>query len=282
MANKLIVIDLDESLLREDKTYPREQFAQIEQQLFAEDSVLCVATGNSYHKVQDYFTPEMKQNIYFACDNGSYMVKNEELILANTIAPDTVRRIVDFLDEFGDYHIVIGAGDESYFREASGPAYEYIRRFNNKLNIVEDFTESSFQGVVKIAVHSTDSLDRNKVLARILSLRFDDVIAVTSGALWIDVYAYSGGKGSAVSYLQQKYQIGYRDTMVFGDSLNDESMMTKAKYAVVLANADSDLMLSANYQIGTNNEDAVVYVLQQYLQSGNLDFMDEYLIHKPR
>ena len=78
MTVKLIVIDLDETLLRKDKSYDVERFNHALQTLKDRDVLVCIATGNSYHKIIDYFSQEDQKDLYFACDNGNFIVKNDE------------------------------------------------------------------------------------------------------------------------------------------------------------------------------------------------------------
>lgn len=277
MNRKLIVIDLDETLLRTNKTYDKDRFKMIKEYLDEENSVLCIATGNSYHKIPDYFTESERHNIYFACDNGNYILKNDEVIHRQGIPYEILLDIVTFTDEFEGFHPVVSIGEKSYFRSGHGPAYDHVVKYNNNLEIIDDFSELDKDDLaMKIAYYSPESLSRNKIMSRIISEKYEEVDAVTSGDQWLDLYVKGGGKGSAVKYLQEKYDISQDSTMVFGDSLNDQSMLHEAKYSVAMANADEDLIMSASYLIGSNNDQAVIDVLETYTNLGNFDFMAEY------
>lgn len=281
MTVKLIVIDLDETLLKTDKSYDRERFNQAVETLHREGVLVCVATGNSYHKIRDYFDEKMLDDFYFACDNGNYIVYNDEVLKTSSIAKETLYQIVDFIDEFEGFHILVSGGETAYFRQATGPNYDFVSRYNNKITIVDQFQgiDEDHQ-ISKIAIASDHGLNKNKTMTRILRERFEDIDSVTSGDGWLDVYAHDGGKGSAVRYLQEKYNVTRDETMVFGDSMNDESMMNEAKYSVAMGNADRELLMAADYIIGSNAEQAVISVLEQLIESDSTDFMKDYLIHK--
>lgn len=281
MTIKLIVIDLDETLLKTDKTYDRERFNKVVETLHEGGLTVCIATGNSYHKIRDYFDKEMLDDLYFACDNGNYIVFNDELLKTTSVADETLYKIVDFLDEFDGFHILVGGGKTAYFRQGTGHAYDFVSRYNNEIKIVEKFQDmEEDHHASKIAIYSEHSLSKNKTMVRILRERFEDIDSVTSGDQWLDIYSIDGGKGSAVKYLQEKYNISRDETIVFGDSMNDESMMNEAKYSVAMGNADRELYLAANYRIGTNADQAVISLLEELIQSDTPDFMDKYLIHK--
>lgn len=283
MTVRLIVIDLDETLLKKDKTYDVERFNHVLSELKKRGVIVCIATGNSYHKIIDYFSLEDQHDLYFACDNGNFIIKNGEKLGANKVASQTLYDISEFMDEFEGYNIAVNTGHHAYFRESEGPAFDYISKYNNVLLHVDSFEDiPEGEQATKLAIFSTHSLDRNKTMVRIIKERYEDVTAVTSGDGWLDIYSADGGKGSAVRKLQEKYQITAEESMAFGDSLNDESMMDEVKYSMAMGNCDRDLLLSTKYQIGTNEEQAVISVLEELVQSDSEDFLDKYLTHKKR
>lgn len=283
MTVKLIVIDLDETLLRKDKSYDVERFNHALHTLKGRDVLVCIATGNSYHKIIDYFSQEDQKDLYFACDNGNFIVKNNEELSTTTVDRETLYKIASFVDEFEGFHIMVNTGNQAYFRETEGEAFEHISQYNNALAYIEKFEDlPEGEKPTKLAIYSTHSLDRNKIMTRILKERFEDIDSVTSGDGWLDVYSKDGGKGSAVRELQTKYNIKKEDTMAFGDSLNDESMMKEAHYNIAMGNADHDLLLSTTYQIGTNEDSSVINLLEELLLNDSMEFMNKYLIHKKR
>lgn len=283
MTVKLIVIDLDETLLRKDKSYDVKRFNHVLQTLKDQSVLVCIATGNSYHKIIDYFSPEDQKDLYFACDNGNFIVKNDVELASTNVKRDTLYKIADFIDEFEGFHIVVNTGPQAYFREREGHAFDHISQYNNALDYIERFQDiPEDESPTKLAIYSTHSLDRNKTMVRILKERYEDIDSVTSGDGWLDVYSVDGGKGSAVRKLQAKYNITKEETMAFGDSMNDESMMKESLYSIAMGNADHDLLLSTTYQIGTNEDSSVVNILEELISFESMEFMDNYLIHKKK
>ena len=131
---------------------------------------------------------------------------------------------------------------------------------------------------VRYNTSDTDTLFEHKLMVQIINELFPELQAVTSGELWIDIYHKDGGKGSAIQYLQHKYGISSEESMAFGDSLNDETMLKAVEYSIAMGNADPDLVAFCQYQIGTNEEQAVLDVLEQLTSETNLAFMQQYKI----
>ena len=281
MTVKLIVIDLDETLLRKDKSYDVDRFNNVLNTLKEQDVIVCIATGNSYHKIIDYFSPEDQKDLYFACDNGNFIVKNGVELAANDVANETLYEIAKFVDEFEGFHIVVNTGHRAYLRESHGEAYDHIARYNNSLHSIETFEDiPEGEHAKKMAIYSTHSLDRNKIMVRILKEKYEDINAVTSGDGWLDAYSADGGKGSAVRQLQKKYNVTQEESMAFGDSMNDESMMDEVNYNIAMGNADHDLLLSTTYQIGTNEDQSVIKLLEELVEADSMEFMNQYRVHK--
>lgn len=277
MTIKLIAIDMDETFLRTDKSYDVSRFKRVLTALLERDIIVCIASGNSFHKLEAYFDEEDRDRLYFAGDNGNYIVRNQELLHAQAISPERILSIENFLDEFDGFYPNVSIGEKTYFREVSGPEFDVVKRYNDKIDIVVSFGEiPSTEQAVKIAIHSEKALHENKTMARIINERYEDVSAVTSGDGWLDIYHREGGKGASVRYLQEKYNITYDETMAFGDSLNDSSMMHEALYSVSMGNADPDLVADTRYQIGSNNDQAVLDLLEQLLANDSMSFMKKY------
>lgn len=277
MTIKLITIDLDETLLRTDKTYDRDRFNRILKCLRAKNVIVAIVTGNSFMKISDYFDKALWTDLYFACDNGNYIVKDGQTLKKIGIPYEEFTPIVDFLDEFNAYSPVLGLGDQAYFRETKGPLFDFVSRYAKDVKYTRLFSQLPEDSVVtKIAIATQDTLDRNKILVRIIKERYPNVTAVTSGDGWVDVYNREGGKGSAIRYLQEKHQILPEESMAFGDSLNDESMMQQVYYSIAMANADKDLEMQCRYKIGSNNDQAVLSVLEEFVKTMDTAFLSKY------
>lgn len=76
--------------------------------------------------------------------------------------------------------------------------------------------------------------------------------------------------------MQAKYRITTEETMCFGDSLNDVSMMQQALFSMAMDNADPELKTYCNYEIGSSEDQAVLDILEQVLTEADLSFLDAY------
>lgn len=278
MSIKLVAIDLDETLLRKNKTYEIERFELALEQLTKKGVIVCIATGNSYHKFTEFFSPNAVEKLHFAGDNGNFIVLGHEVEKIIGVSRNTYLSIEDYFDQLDGYFICISTGEVTYLKEKSGPGFEKILRYNNTYQVLNSFSEiPENELATKIAIFSPRSLAKNKLIAKEVSNQFAEVSVVTSGDEWIDAYHYLGGKGSAIKFLQERFNITPSESMAFGDSLNDETMMHNVKYSIAMRNADVDLALHCSYVIGTNEEQAVIDILEQLVNDEQAEFMMNYM-----
>lgn len=269
---------MDETLLRTDKSFDEERFVEIYEEFKKRDMILAIASGNSYARLDAYFTYMNHDDLYFAADNGNYTVKRGEVLQKNVINSKDLLGAAKLLESLSDFTMVFSDGANVYSTWINPEYEEYVMSFNPNMKLIESLDEIKNKDILKVACHSPLPLDEAKDVSQKLIERFPELDAVTSGGGWMDFYHVGGGKGAAVKALQDKYGITRSETMVFGDSLNDASMAYHSKYSVVMSNGDAELKDIFSYEIGSNNEQAVFDILEEVLKTESTDFMEEYKI----
>lgn len=275
---KLIAIDMDETFLRSDKTYDVDRFKRVEKQLREQGIVLVIASGNSYDKLRDCFDDETLAWIYLAGDNGNHILQGDKLLQSNDIERETAIEIANYMNAQEDYYTIIRTTEMSYaLTTMPAEIYKHFEMYNPVMTKVSSFADiSDSEHIVKIAIIGEKTLDENKKMMQWIKNQYSNVSAVTSGDIWLDVFHPQGGKGSAIAYFQDKYGILPAETIAFGDSLNDLTMMQAVGYSVAMGNADPELAQICRYQIGTNNEQAVLDVLESIVEGSVETYLKPY------
>lgn len=281
---KLIGIDMDETFLRRDKTYDVPLFKKLMVKIRQRQIVLVIASGNSYDKLQAFFDAEDLDYLYFAGDNGNFIVKGNQVLAINELSKEEVRRAMAHLSQEAGYHCLISTSKTAYVL-GDMPQYVVDRflKYNQEIVVVSSLDDVPHdEHIVKLAIMSEHSLLENKRMLRQLKQLSKQIEVVTSGDAWIDVYHKHGGKGSAIAFFQKRYGIKKTETMCFGDSLNDLSMMYEALFSMSMGNADSELSRISRYQIGDNQEQAVQHVLDKVLSTSQLSWLNAHKLPKTR
>lgn len=267
---KLIAVDMDATFLRDDKTYDVLKFKRVLAKIKEKNCLFVIASGNGVSKLVTSFDEDDKQYLIFAGDNGNHIQYQQELWRMYGMHYDTLTHLVNFLSEHQGYYPIVNSTQTNYiFGNNPVDALDAFYRYNVSVTPLKTVADMPMDApILNVAVYAQPSLEETKQFAQKVRENFPELSAVTSGERWMDVFRLGGGKGAAITYLQEKYHIHPEECIAFGDSLNDLSMMTVVGYSVAMSNADNQLKRNCRYEIGTNNEQSVLDVLEKVFSQG--------------
>ncbi|MDO4604589.1 MAG: HAD family hydrolase [Helcococcus sp.] len=276
---KLIAIDLDGTLLRNDQQYDQVRFRNIVKKLYNKGIIVAIATGNSFLQSLYYIDDETIPNLYFVTDNGNTIGKAYDLFHVNSLDREIARKVINDISKSKDFYTQVNTDKGLYLFKSEDSIFEELAKvFNNLVEI------DSFEDIPKdeeIILVALATVKRRKDVYDVsvkLQEKYPQLHISQSGPDWIDVFSKDGGKHIGLKYLQDKYNIDIKDTMTFGDSNNDLSMMKLAKYSIAMQESSDGLLEVAKYQIGSNNDSAVIKLLEEIDENSDMDFMEKYKI----
>lgn len=136
---------------------------------------------------------------------------------------------------------------------------------NLNLKIVDDFSAFMEKGHPKMVVPADPQAiaDFIPFLKEKLAGKADVFI---SKPYFLEIMPISCSKGEAVLWLADYLNIPHSQTMAFGDSMNDESMIVQTEHGVAMANALEHIKNVANYVTEKdNNNDGIADFLEKYV-----------------
>jgi Cof subfamily protein (haloacid dehalogenase superfamily) len=80
---------------------------------------------------------------------------------------------------------------------------------------------------------------------------------------WLTVHDRRASKDQAIRTLAERYGLGEREIVVFGDHINDVSMMRAAHRGIAMGNAIAAVKDAAHQIIGPHHEDSVLRFIEQ-------------------
>lgn len=254
---RLVVSDLDGTLLRSDGTFSARTVAAIEG-VQAAGIGWMIATARPPRWMHD-LAPVIGEGGVAVCSNGAFVydVASRVILDERAIVHETVRDIVTDLRTAVPDVGFAAEGRDGLFKE---PHYDDVHR------------ESEVGGIA-------DVLDLpappGKLLARSISLdpvafleRVTDVVGVRA------VVAYSGASGLAeisaagvtkaavLDEVCRERSVLPGEVWAFGDMPNDLAMLSWAGTAFAVANAHPDVLAAADHVVQSNDEDGVAEVLE--------------------
>jgi hypothetical protein len=132
------------------------------------------------------------------------------------------------------------------------------------IKTLDSFDHAPLDEVVKISLfHETDA---DSICRKSLIPKWSDKFQmVCAGNQWVDCISHNSSKGNALHILQNQLGITPDETMVFGDNMNDISMLHCAKYSYAIGNAREEVKQEAAFVADTYANDGVLKELKKLL-----------------
>lgn len=131
--------------------------------------------------------------------------------------------------------------------------------------VVEDFDSFMEKGHPKILIPAPE--EQVASFMPYLKEKLKGRAAVfTSKPYFLEVMPYNCGKGQSILWLANHLGIKKIETMAFGDSFNDESMISLVEYGIAMKNAQDEIKEKARFVTEyTNNQDGAAVFLEKWV-----------------
>lgn len=260
---KLIITDMDGTFLNSHGDYNRELFQDVLTMMREHGVKFAPCTGKQVERVEELFG-EHSKDFWILGDSATRIKHKGEYVYQSLLNNALGLDIIGQLEAIEGSHIVIACTPEfaAIKRDTPDHLRTLVRRSYARVELVDDYKdiESDF---VKITV-----FDENKQCPAIrphLSKFDEHAYIVVSEAAWIDIANAGVHKGTTVERLQSIVGATEAETMVFGDGFNDIELMERAHFSFAMRNAFEETKNAANYITRSNDEDAVMHTIMQFL-----------------
>ncbi len=272
MDIRMILLDLDGTLLNSDKKISSENYTALEQA--AQKGILIVpCTGRFYGAM-----PEEIRNLpfvrYVITINGAEIfdtatdtcLHREEIPLERALA------LFDCMDDLPVIYDCFQDGwgwmDEDFYQKIDDYIFEpHINTMvKEKRTPVENFKDTIRQrgrSIQKTQMFFADLDARAKVLET-LPQQLPDISVTSSLTMNIELNSKHAHKGRALEVLCQQLDIPTAQAMAFGDGSNDSSMIATAGLGVAMENAIPQLKEIATYITTSNDNHGIATALAHF------------------
>jgi Cof subfamily protein (haloacid dehalogenase superfamily) len=263
---KLIASDMDGTLLNSNHELST-SFYPVFDQLKENNIRFVAASGRQYFNLEQKFA-SIKDDVIFVAENGSYVVnKNQELHVQAT-DPAIIFELVAKARTLPDTYTIICGKKKAYVENSAPEFIDQLKLYFERYEIVDDLTTIDHDQFLKFTLCDLAGSQENSYphfahYANSLQVK-------VSGPTWLDISDKLANKGVAIEVLQKKFGITYEETMVFGDYFNDVEMLQKAYYSYAMENAHPEVKKFARFVTGSNEDGAVIKVIQEMLTNSRL------------
>lgn len=256
-----IVTDLDDTLLNEKaelSAYTLDVLARAA----ARGIRHIPASGRAARSMVPY-TAQLHLTVpYIAC-NGSQLVTADHRVFDTvTLSAEQAREIIRYVKARG-FYVQTYRDDDFYFDSECTASIDYQRSSKMNAIAVGDLLAFTTFPVPKLlCVHEPAEVEK---LYPEIRLAFPDVEFTISKPYFLEAQPLGVNKGSALRRLADMVGLTPEKTLVFGDSLNDMSMMAYAVHSVAMGNARDDVKAAARHICLTNAEDGVARFIEEHV-----------------
>ena len=284
---KAVIFDLDGTLFGSDSKIAPETLAAVKRACKAGIRFI-ITTGRNYRGVMKELGGVDLTCDYILSSGAEVRNSRQEIVSQVPISMELCGEVYDILQKYpvsvifgtDEYDYQIGTYEEiekqaisrlnSYFSQLSISELQKAQMFDQRMDttkVVKDFQELKDAGVpvYKLFLFSDD----REMLAQIdRELAEHNGIAVSSSfPTNLEITDVRAQKGPVLkAYIES---LGYQteEVMAFGDSRNDESMLSMDFGATIaMENADSALKKAAKYITKSNVELGVAYTIEELLK----------------
>lgn len=260
---KLIVVDLDGTLLKSDKSLDD----NIKDVISGQDYKFTIASGRSMVLVKKFIS-ELDINSPYITNNGAEIYQNDACVKQYSIPDEEVRFILNLVQEF---NLECHANAENYIYTMGkiDLILPFRKRFEGVLPIVDN---ASINAVCANTINKIMCIDKdlNKIekFAKKINLYCEHVHCERAEGNAFVIVNRQASKGKALKNLIELLHISSEEVIVFGDNYNDVSMFEAVKYSVCMENADKDVKDKATFICKSNDMNGVSDFIQKYINPG--------------
>lgn len=260
---KLLLSDVDGTLVRPDKSLARSSIAAVE--ALHDAGVLFAITSGRPPRGMEMLVGPLSLRTPLAAFNGGLVVEPGMEVLEERVLPDgVVPRAIELLESF-DLSIWVYRGADWLVRDRGGPHVDReAHTVQFEPTVVAGF-DGAEDGVAKIVGVSDDHDTVAQAAETTRGQLGDQVSAWRSQPYYLDVTHPDANKGGVVRYLAQRYEIAADDIATIGDGRNDVLMFEASGLSIAMGNADRDVQRAARHVTRTNDDDGFANAVEKFI-----------------
>lgn len=260
MTRKVLLFDLDGTLLKSDKTISNNTLEVIQKckQLNYFIGVSTSRSENNCIKIISEIKPEI-----IICSGGALIKYNNHYIYKAEFTVEETKNIINTVREICGYNceITVDTLDRHYWN------YNINPKIINKSwgeSIYTDYTDF-FESALKICVKISEQSHVNKITEIFKNY---DVLRFT-GSDWYKFTLKNVTKENAILNICNVIDINIMDVIAFGDDLVDIGMLKICGKGIAMGNSVNEVKSIADVIIDSNDNDGIAKYLTETLLCSN-------------
>lgn len=270
---RLIAIDLDDTLLREDGDVSEENIRAIEKARQADVKiVLCSGRpSRGMHRTIEKIGIN-EEGEYYISFNGA-LIRNcydHEKLYEATLEKVECDEIIDYARQ-AELALQLYVDDVMYVEKVTERTEEYEILTGVEAIKVTDLKEYTHQGVLKVLINDEPELLKS-LYNKIEPIMNNRLHVFFSRDHLLEFISLKTNKGLAVLELAKRLKISKDEIIAVGDSYNDKYMIEMVGLGVTVSNGRQAIKDIAGYVTSrSNNEHAIEEVIERFIFHGEIN-----------
>jgi Cof subfamily protein (haloacid dehalogenase superfamily) len=284
---KLIVTDMDGTLLNSNRTISRENAAAL-LAAQAQGIEIAIATGRTYGNALA-LCQRVGLSPHIISNHGAFVYTNKgERLLGIGIKEEHVKEALNWLSS-NNYFYNLCTDRHSFI--PANVADIFINDYKTAKNRFPQATEAQVQEAIRIyqsmdgrmVLNQIDDVfEQNLTFGSITSITFDQdklrigreyftasphLSMTVAGKNIFEMIHPSVSKGNALEYLIEHLRISMEEVMAIGDNYNDISMLERVGISVAIGNAEETVKKICKHVSLSNDLNGVAYIVNQMMNN---------------
>ncbi|MBZ6527754.1 HAD family phosphatase [Aerococcaceae bacterium DSM 111021] len=269
---QLIAIDLDGTLLRDDKTMSKENAKALEEAIQQGVQVV-ICTGRTLPSIEYLFDqlPKGHGDEYLVLQNGAvvHQLPDFNIVHETSLSQSDRQAIYDvFKEHRSDEVQIVGFDADKLYLVDDTMANVTVE--NDAKILSTEITKASFEEILQLEtlykfVAFSEIKYIDEFLAKIPTTLYDEVHIVRSLPVAIEFIPKLANKANGLKALLKQLDIKAENIMTIGDELNDLEMVDMAGLGVAMENGHPDVRAVADEITLSNNNDGVAHAIRRFV-----------------
>lgn len=261
---KLIALDLDETLLKSDKTIDELDALYLKK---AQDMGIYVvlASGRPLYGMRPFLDKlQIPNNGYAVCFNGARVsTVDDKIVYMQCLKGTDIHYFAKLAQEYGvNMHAFDNNG---CFSERHSKYSDLEVSLNHiDLHIVKYNEVPDNEDIIKIMfIDEPELLD--EAIKKFPKKLYEKYNIVKSAPFFLEFLNKTADKWFGIKALADSLNIKTEEIMCFGDSQNDQMMIQNAGLGIAMKNATPEVLEVAKYVTDTNNNNGITKALKKFV-----------------
>ncbi len=266
MNYQLVALDMDGTLLKEDKSISERNQAAIKAAREAGKNVI-IATGRPSIGLIPYIEQlDMKgPHDYVVAFNGALVkhIQSGEVIFSKTVTHQDYEALFALSQEYG---VHIHALTDEYVTTPKKNPYTQVEADINSIEIKEWAVQEVPKDDVLVKIMFIDDPKKlDAVEAKLPPEYREKYTVVRSAPIFLEFLNPAADKGVGVKAVAERENVPRESVICVGDADNDKAMILYAGLGVAMGNAVEPIKKIANTITDDNESDGVAKVIEKYM-----------------